>query len=257
VPGPLVSGGAFRGYGLLRQLRAVPVTTADLRRAASDVLPANATGRLRATLVEDRADGPVVLLEEDERRVRMPLRDLAEDMTDARIGSAPEELAAALAAWVDDRPVPDAVAAESGIAVLDWTDRTETSVGWRVVVRRGARALPWIPSPGLDRPAVERVRAVARERATAVGGCLRVEGPVALWTHPEVPLLSSAVLVSPQLLVDRMAAAGLELQDPHVVVTPHSALACASAGVAARLAGETGEACQRLPWRQLARLRWV
>jgi hypothetical protein len=140
-----VSGGLFAGAGLLQRLRSVPVTVADLRRAADEVLPAMATGRLRISLVDDRVDGPVVVLEEDERRVRTPLRDLAEDMTDARVGSAPEELAAALAVWVDDRPVPDAVAAEAGVAVLDWTDRTETAVGWRVVVRRGARALPWTP----------------------------------------------------------------------------------------------------------------
>ena len=252
-----MSGGVFSGSGLLKRLRTVPVTVADLRRAADEVLAAMATGRLRISLADDRADGPVVVLEEDERRVRTPLRDLAEDMTDARVGSTPEELAAALAVWVDDRPVPDAVAAEAGVAVLDWTDRTETAVGWRVVVRRGDRALPWTPTAGLDRRAVDRVRAAAGERAAAVGGCLRVEGPVALWAHPEVPLLASAVLVAPELLLDRITAAGLDLQDPHIVVTPSSPLACADAGVAARLAGETGEACQRLPWRQLARLRWI
>ena len=247
----------FAGSGLLQRLRAVPVTVTDLRRAADDVLPAMATGRLRLSLVEDRADGPVVLLEEDERQVRTALRDLAEDMTDARVGSTPEELAAALTAWVDARPVPDAVAAEAGIAVLDWADRTETSVGWRVVVRRGTRALPWSPSVGLDRRAVDLVRAAAGERAAGVGGQLRVEGPVVLWSHPEVPLLATAVLMAPELLLDLIAAAGLDLQDPHVVVTPSSPLACAGAPVAARLAGETGEACQRLPWRQLARLRWI
>jgi hypothetical protein len=252
-----VSSGLFGSSGLLQRLRAVPVTVTDLRRVADDVLPAMATGRLRLSLVDDRADGPVLLLEEEERRVRTPLRDLAEDMTDARVGSTPDELAAALTAWVDGRPVPDAVAAEAGIAVLDWTDRTETSVGWRVVVRRGDRALPWAPSAGLDRQAVQRVRAAAEERAAGVGGHLRVEGPVALWSHPEVPLLASAVLVAPELLLDRTAAAGLDLRDPHVVVTPASPLACAGAAVAARLAGETGEACQRLPWRQLARLRWI
>jgi hypothetical protein len=252
-----VSGGLFGASGLLPRLRAVPVTVTDLRRVADDVLPAMASGRLRLSLVDDRIDGPVVLLEEDERSVRTPLRDLAEDMTDARVGSTPEELAAALTAWVEDRPVPDAVAAETGIAVLDWTDRTETSVGWRVVVRRGDRALPWSPSAGMDRPAVERVRGAAGERAVDVGGHLRVEGPVALWSHPEVPLLASAVLAAPGLLLDRIAAAGLDVQDPHVVVTPSSPLACAAAAVAARLAGETGEACHRLPWRQLARLRWI
>lgn len=252
-----MNGGLFAGAGLLQRLRTVPVSVTDLHRVADDVLPAMATGRLRISLVDDRADGPVVLLEEDERRVRTPLRDLAEDMTDARVGSTPEELAAALTAWVDGRPVPDAVAGEAGIAVLDWTDRTETSVGWRVVVRRGGRALPWSPSTGLDRCAVERVRAAAGERAVDVGGHLRVEGPVALWSHPEVPMLASAVLVTPGLLLDRIAAAGLDLHDPHVVVTPSSPLACAGAAVAARLAGETGEACQRFPWRHLARLRWI
>ncbi len=252
-----MSGGLFGSAGLLQRLRSVPVTVADLRRVADGVLPAMATGRLQISLVDDRADGPVVLLEEDERRVRTPLRDLAEDMTDARVGSTPEELAAALTAWVQARPVPDAVAADAGIAVLDWTDRTETSVGWRVVVRREDRASPWSPSAGLDRRAVERVRAAAGDRAVDVGGHLRVEGPVALWSHPEVPLFASAVLATPELLLERIAAAGLDLQDPHVVVTPSSPLACAGAAVAARLAGETGEACQRLPWRQLARLRWI
>src|SRR3712207_7892353 len=140
-------------------------------------------------------------------------------MTDARVGSTPEELAAALTAWVLDRPVPDAVAAEAGVAVLDWTDRTETGVGWRIVVRRGNRALPWTPSAGLDRRAVDRVRAAAGERAAAVGGSLRVEGPAALWTHPEVPLFASAVLAASELLLERMSAAGLDLQDPHVVAT--------------------------------------
>ncbi|MGY1760597.1 hypothetical protein ACI79G_16425 [Geodermatophilus sp. SYSU D00779] len=252
-----MSGGLFAGSGLLQRLRSVPVAVADLRRTADEVLPALATGRLRITLTDDRVDGPVVVLEEDERRVRTPLRDLAEDMTDARVGSTPEELAAALTAWVHDRPVPDAVAAETGVAVLDWTDRTETAVGWRVVVRRGDRALPWTPSSGLDRRAVERVRLGAGERSATVGGQLRVEGPVALWSHPEVPAFASAVLAAPQLLLDRIAEAGLDVHDPHVVVTPHSPLACAGAPVAARLAGETGEACQRLPWRQVARLRWI
>ncbi|TFV64143.1 hypothetical protein E4P41_02570 [Geodermatophilus sp. DF01-2] len=249
--------GLFGASGLLQLLRSAPVAVADVQRAAEEVLPALATGRLRLLVVDDRVDGPVVVLEEDERRVRMPLRDLAEDMTDARVGSAPEEVAAALTAWVLDRPVPDAVAAEAGIAVLDWTDRTESAVGWRVVVRRGSRAVPWTPSAGLDRRVVGRVRAAAGDRAAAVDGHLRVEGPVALWSHPEVPLLASAVLATPERLLERIAAAGLDLHDPHVVVTPHSPLACAGAGAATRLAGETGEACQRLPWRQLARLRWI
>src|SRR3712207_7982858 len=60
------------------------------------------------------------------RRVRTPLRDLAEDMTDARVGSTPEELAAALTAWVHDRPVPDAEAAETGIRSEEHTSELQS-----------------------------------------------------------------------------------------------------------------------------------
>ncbi|RBY79605.1 hypothetical protein DQ238_10475 [Geodermatophilus sp. TF02-6] len=252
-----MSSPGLAGLGLLQRLRPRPVTVADLRRAAEEVLPALATDRLRLAVVEDRADGPVLVAEEAERRLRVPLRELAEDMTDARVGATPGQVAVALTAWVADRPVCDADAEDAGIAVLDWTDRTQTAVGWRVVVRRGGRALPWTPSPAVDRRAAERIRTAAAGRAAALDGNLRVEGPVALWSHPEVPLLASAVLVAPRRLLDRIAAAGLEVSDLHVVVTPHSPLACADAGVAVRLAGESGEACQRLPWGRFPRLPWI
>jgi hypothetical protein len=252
-----VSAGPGGRSGLLQRLRPVPVTVADLRRALAVVVPQLATPRLRITVAEDRVDGPVLVLVEGERRQRVPLRDLAEDMTDARVAPGVDALGAALVAWVEARPVPDAVAAEAGVAVLDWTDRTQTAIGWRVVVRRGRTARPWTPSAGLAPREVHGVREAAAGRSASVPGELRVEGPVALWSHPEVPLLASAVLVRPDRLLDRIAAAGLEVADPHVVVTPSSAVACAGAGVADRLAGATGEACVRLPWQRLAQLRWI
>jgi hypothetical protein len=248
---------ALGGSGLLSRLRPAPVTVADLRQAADAVIPALATAALRLAVVDDRVDGPLLVVEEAERRLRVPLRDLAEDLTDARVGGTPEAVAAALVAWLDARPVPDAVAAQAGVAVLDWTDRRKTAVGWRVAVRRGRSALPWTPSPLADRRTVERVRRAAAGRAAAAEGELRVEGPVALWSHPGAPLLASAVLARPERLLHRIAAAGLAVDDVHVVVTPGSPVACAGAGVAARLAGETGEACVRLPWHRLALLRWI
>jgi hypothetical protein len=153
--------------------------------------------------------------------------------------------------------VPDAAAADAGVAVLDWTDRSESAVGWRVVVRRGALALPWTPSAGLGRSGVDAVRTASVARAGAVGGVLRLEGPVALWSHPEVPLLASAVLATPERLLGRLVTAGLDVSDLHVVVTPRSPVACAGSAVAARLAGETGEPCLRLPWSRLADLHWI
>ncbi len=243
--------------GLLQRLRPAPVTSEQVHVAAAAVLPGLATGGLRAAVVRDPARGPVLVLAEGERRVRTTLVDLAEDMTDAGVAPTAAGVAAALTDWVGARPVTDATAAASGVAVLDWTDATRTAVGWRVVVRRGERTVAWAPSDRADAAAVTRTRATATARAADTGGVLRVEGPVALWSHPGAPVLATAALADPARLLARIADAGLRLPEPHVVVTPVRPLACASAAVAARLAGETGEACVRLPWARLPDLRWL
>jgi hypothetical protein len=243
--------------GLLHRLRPVPVDPEDLRDVAAEVLPEFTTARLRLVLTDDRVDGPVLVLREDERTLRTPLRDLAEDMTAAGVGAGPDALAAALASWVAHRPVPDSAAAAAGTAVLDWTDRRRIAVGWRVVVRRDEVALPWTPSPSAGAEDVARVRARAVGRSADVETELRVQGPVALWSHPAVPLLASAPFTAPELVLDRVAAAGLAMPDMHVVVTPGRPVAGAGAGVAARLAESTGEPCVRLPWRGLSELPWL
>ncbi|RFU22890.1 hypothetical protein [Geodermatophilus marinus] len=251
VPGPT---------RLLSRLRAAPVAVDDLRRACDEVLPRLAAPGLRLAVVTERGTGPVLVVEEAERGLRVPLADLAEDLSDAGAGTGHDGLVAALTAWVLSRPVPDAVASAAGVAVLQWTDRRRVAVGWRVVVPRGGVAVPWTPSPRADRRVVERARAGAVVRATALEGVLRLEGPVALWSAARHPALSTAALAAPARLLDRLRAAGVGRADPgdlHVVVTPDSPLACAGAAVAARLAGETGEACVRLPWTGLPRLRWL
>jgi hypothetical protein len=240
--------------GLLHRLRPAPVAVDDVRAAADAVLPGLITGRLRAAVLADPARGPVLVLAEDERRVRVTLHDLAEDMADAGVAPTEDGVAAALTAFVAARPVSDAAAAGSGFAVLDWTCRAQTAVGWRVVVRRGDRTVAWTPSDLADAAVVTRTRTAATARAAEAGGVLRVEGPVALWSHPGAPMLASAALAAPQQLLGRIAESGLRLSEPHVVVTPLRPLACASAAVCARL-GETGEACVRLPWAALPDLR--
>ncbi len=86
---------------------------------------------------------------------------------------------------------------------------------------------------------------------------LRVEGPVALWSHRSAPTLATAALVAPESMIARTRSAGLAMADMHVVITPHRPVACARPGVAARLAGETSEASVTLPWRRLADLPWI
>jgi hypothetical protein len=187
--------------------------------------------------------------------VRVPLGDLAEDMTAAGVPPTAEGIADALAAWVATRPVSDAAAAREGIAVLDWTDRAHRAVGWRVVVPRGGSAPAWTPSDLLGAEAVRRTRTAATARAAQLPLDLRVEGPIALWSHP-VAVLATAVLAAPERLLAALPAAARRSGDAHVVVTPERPVACAGAAVAARLAGQTPEDCLTLPWRELPTLPW-
>jgi len=248
----------FRGSaGLLQRLRPVRIDVADLRDVAQAVLPSLRTPRLRLELLQRPGAGSLVVLEEDERQLRVHLAELADDMTRAGVPPTHEGLADALAAWVAHRPVTDAAAATTGIAVLDWADRAETAIGWRVVVRRGALALPWTPSSRAGAATRHGTRSSATGRSHDVALDLRVEGPVALWSHPEVPVLATAALVAPERVLQRITDAGLAMADMHVVVTPRRPVACAGPAIAARLAGETTEASVTLPWAQLADLPWL
>ncbi len=243
--------------GLLQRLRPTRIDVADLRDVADVLLPALTTARLRLDMVQRTGTGSIVVLEEDERQVRIGLHELADDMTRAGVAATPAGISAALTAWVAHRPVPDAAAAGTGIAVLDWVDAAHTAVGWRVVVCRGELILPWHPSTSTDAAELHRTRSAASGRAHDVVLDLRVEGPVALWSHPELPVLATAALVAPERMLRRITAAGLEMPDMHVVVTPHRPVACAGPGIAARLAGETSEASVTLPWQDLVDLTWI
>jgi hypothetical protein len=152
--------------------------------------------------------------------------------------------------------VSDVAAAATGLAVLDWRNRSRTAVGWRVVVRRGDVAVAWTPSPDAGDDVVERVRAAATDRARDVAVDLRVEGPVALWSHPHVAVLATSPLAAPDRMLERIAAAGFGAAGLHVVVTPQRPVACADRGIAARLAGETTEVSVTLPWSARPALPW-
>jgi hypothetical protein len=243
--------------GLLQRLRPARIGVADLREVADALLPCLAAPGLRVDVVERPGAGSVLVMEEDERCVRMPLGELADDMTHAGVRPTTVGISAALASWIAHRPVTDAAATAGGIAVLDWADPGRTAVGWRVVVRRGELALPWQPSVSAGASAVHRIRSAATGRSHDVPLDLRTEGPVALWSHRSVPALATAALVAPELMIHRIAAAGVAMEDMHVVVTPERPVACAGPAIAARLAGESTEASVTLPWTELADLPWL
>ena len=241
---------------LLHRFRSVPVDVSDLHDVAAELLPRLATSRLHLALVRRPGAGTLLRVEEDERSQAVPLVDLADDMTRAGVAATTAGIANALRSWVARRPVTDESAATTGVAVLDWADPAETAVGWTVAVTRGELAVPWAPSPAARTVALHRIRSAAIGRAHDVPVELRVEGPLALWSHP-VPMLATATLVAPELMLHRIAGDGLTLPDMHVVITPHRPVVCASPGVARRLAGQVTQASVTLPWRHLPDLPWI
>jgi hypothetical protein len=249
--------GAGPSTRLLHRCRPTSVDAADLHDVAVGLLPRLTTPRLALALVRRPGAGTVLHVEEDERTQRVPLTDLADDMSRAGVPGTTAGIAAALRSWVARRPVTDAAAAGAGIAVLDWIDAAETAVGWTVVVVRDELAVPWAPSPSARGAELHRTRSAATGRAHDVPLDLRVEGPLALWSHRAVPVLASAALVAPELILHRITGAGLTLSDMHVVVTPHRPVACAAPGVARRLAGQASDASVTLPWRRLVDLPWI
>jgi hypothetical protein len=239
--------------GLVQRLTRGEVRTGDLVTAVEDLCADPGAAGLQLAV----DDGPVLVVEEGGRRTRVPLADLAGEMSRARVLPTPDGVSAALRSWLIRRPVPDAVAAESGIAVLDWADVQQTVLGWRVVVAREDTAVVWRPSGTASRPVVHQVRSAALGRSSALPAQLHVEGPVALWSHPGVAGLDTALLVRPEELLEEQAAVGLSLRDAHVVVTPRRPVACADAGVARRLSAEASVSSRTLPWQELSDLGWA
>jgi hypothetical protein len=242
--------------GLLQRLLRTEVRVADVRAAAARLAEEGTGPELRLDVL-DGGRGPMLVLDDAGRRTRVQLAELAVQMTRAHVVPTPDGVTAALAAWLARRPVPDRTAAAEGVAVLDWTDARQTTLGWRVVVRRDDLVVPWRPSRTATLPAVHRTRSSALGRAAAVPTSLRVEGPVGLWTTSAHPGMESAALVRVEDLVAEMAGRGLRLRDPHVVVTPRRPVACADAPVARRLVAEAADAAATLPWRAIADLGWA
>jgi len=243
--------------GLFARLDRSEVRVPDVRAALSRLTPADTGPGLQFDVFEGTGTGPMLVLEEAGRRTRVLLAELAVQMTRSHVQATPEGVTGAMVAWLNRRPVPDEVAAQTGIALLDWSDPRQTVLGWCVAVRRGAVIVPWRPSRTATLPLVHQARSAALGRSATVDATLQVQGPVGLCTATGAPGLDTAVLVRPEALLQEMADRGLRLRDGHVVVTPRRPVAAAEGPVARRMAGEATEACATLPWWAVADLGWA
>ena len=243
--------------GLFARLGRSEVRVTDVRSALARLTPAEIDPGLQLEVLEGAGAGAMLVLAESGRRTRVLLAELAAQMTRSRVAGTPEGVAAAVVAWLARRPVPDEVAAQTGVALLDWSDPQQTVLGWRVAVRRGEVVAPWRPSRTATLPLVHQVRSAALGRSARLDATLRVQGPVGLCTATGAPGLDTAVLVRPEALLQEMADRGLRLRDGHVVVTPRRPVAAAEGPVARRMAAEATEPCATLPWWAVADLGWA
>ncbi|SCX38318.1 hypothetical protein SAMN03159343_0376 [Klenkia marina] len=227
----------------------------DLVEAARDLCATGPAG-VHLVLDEDDPRHPTLRVEEDERSCSVDLLELAQVIAGSRTGTGPDDLAAALRGWLDERPVTDAEAARRGIAVLAWSPVADDRLTWQVAVRRATGLVAWAPHPFTSAGDVLATRAAAWARAADVVVRCTVEGPVLLLDADE-PHLATAALAAPEQVLARAAALGLPLGDGSVVITPGRPVAWANRGVSGRLAGETSEPCAVLPWREVADLPWA
>src|SRR4051794_41506611 len=116
--------------GLMQRLRPARVGVAELREIADAVLPALATPRLRVDMVQRIGGGSMVVVEEDERRGRIGLHELADDMTRAGVVPTAAGISAAPTSWGASPPVSHAPAAPAGVAVLHRGDARRTALRW-------------------------------------------------------------------------------------------------------------------------------
>ncbi|MBP2471158.1 hypothetical protein JOF53_000030 [Crossiella equi] len=110
-----------------------------------------------AELVDPDGLAPILLVDHDERFLRVPLTAFG----DPHVSQTTVD--AVLSAWVDQVPVSDPEAAQQAVPVLDGS--TDVRLRWRLSVHRGLRWSNWSPGP-LTTAAIETsLWRKARERA--------------------------------------------------------------------------------------------
>lgn len=130
-------------------------------------IPAMRERGWHAELIDPHGADPILLIDHDERFVRVPLNTFAgTPLTEAAVE-------ATLALWVDYVPVSDPEAAEHAMPVLAWGGASGPC--WQLAVRRGLRWVGWAPGPLTTRQIEGRLwhRAIGRAELQQV----RLHGP--------------------------------------------------------------------------------
>ena len=214
-------------------------------------------GDLQVRLIDPLNSEPVISVEENERRVRVSVPELLRDLERARVPNDPAALALAFQEWVDQRPVTDQAASQTGVAILNWVDGERNKVAWQVVVRRGTAVSVWLPSVLTDTANTFLIRETAKERSRHIPVEISVSHNVALVSSPTAPLLASVALLNPADIVGALEKHDHTQHTLHVVIAPPGPLACANERAAKRLSGETTEPHVTLPLADIHFLEWI
>ncbi|MBA2389199.1 MAG: hypothetical protein H0V67_02980 [Geodermatophilaceae bacterium] len=250
-----VFGTAGAGLGRM-PIRRSQINSDLVLDIVAEAAPELESATLRIRVLDRLGSDPLLSIEEDERRVRIDVAELARSMEIAHVTGSRRGVRAAFASWIGHRPVTDAQADATGLAVCGWADPGCTTIGWQVVVRRGNVVAVWKPSAAVAPTAIAVTRTQAQVRSLSVRVDMHVAGEAVVWTCTAAPALSTAALVSPERMLLRLSRRALPTDDLLVVVSPPNPFVCARGPVAERLAEESNEAHVTLAWPSVEALGW-
>lgn len=219
-----------------------PMTGLPMRRPRSTLDPtlvlaavADAAAQVSPGVTLTVSDTLEVVATEGGRSIAAHLADLVDRFEARRVPNDPARLAAALLGWADERPVPDEVAYDKGVAVLGWGGPLHPI--WQVAVpRTSGMSAHWVPSLRTPHTHTAQVRDRALERSRSMTITPTRSGAVTVWTFIPNPHLSSAVLAQSTVL-----AAEQPIGTLCAVITPGRPVVIAEVSAAQRLAADVNE----------------
>lgn len=200
-------------------------------------------------IIHDTPD-PLITVTEDDRGAEIRLTALVDRLNRTGTPDTATGITHAVREWTDTRPVPDASAAERGIATLV---RYGPEARWQVIIPRPSGALAaWVPGLSSTPASIRTIREAAFERAATLTITPAQSGRVTVWTYLPQPRLSPCVLAQPETL-----RAANQDWDATVVLTPGRPVAVADYESATRLVAEVNQPHLMFPLDHLNDLGWM
>lgn len=209
---------------------------------------------VRLSVTEDPGGGSVVVVDEDERRLTLPLPLLCVILERHWRPRTPSEAATATRLWFDQRPATDAAAAAHGVAVL--TANPAGTLFRQVVIPRSNQIVPWVPSITMNPKATKKVRTAALKRASQVEVQPFACGDLTVWICTAQPSLSTSPLLDPAFLTQLTNTVAESGEPCTVVVAPGRPFVAGPTTASQRMLDEVADPYLVLNPADMPPMRW-